>query len=36
MLHFKKNDINFIIPNDEKITRLSDKEFIGLKKLMCI
>jgi hypothetical protein len=34
MLHYKKEDINFLIPNDKKLLRLAEKEFFGLKHLM--
>jgi hypothetical protein len=34
MLHYKKEDINFLTPNDKKLLRLAEKEFFGLKHLM--
>ena len=36
MLHFRKKKINFIIPPDKKLVKISDKEFFGLKYAMNI
>ena len=34
MLHFKRKNINFIIPPDKKLIKISENEFDGLKHLM--